>query len=607
MTEPLQISPFGQLNKGMNIDTNGEFLIDNMPFFIKNINPVKIGSIFPMPLTRVTLSLNANEYLERLFLVEEADTGRRLYAITSAGRVFRINPTNWTSTLLTNSVPVPVVDVVTFNGWTIFVSPNGIRKVDTLGSTIHNFTIPQPSAPSVTAGSSGNLNGTYSWRVAYIVRKSNGEGQLEGKPSAQSNALSLTNQSATLTIPTSSDPQVVARAIYRYGGTVNEWKLVGVVNDNTTTTYIDNTPDSTVIANPTLSLVSETMPNSATAAAVYLNRLFLVNQNRLYFSEVNNCAIYHTATTAEWMGGWIELEKGSGNTTKLIPLGQGLLIFKTNALLLLAGTTPENFTLAIIANNIGVTNSQFVDNEGSVCAFLTLDTQKIMKVYLFSESTLQSIDTGVSQFFNFLQREWTGDEEPRRISVAGQNGSIFIGIKRTGVNGDQNDSETTLTYPLAISHLRPISGLFYDMSTQTWSAVGWTGWTVADVCAAGAQYYIASHGGKIGEWFPHGTGTNPTGAIIVSGWWRSPDGFKWIVPSLNISGKLHATAQFMIDGETDNTIITLPTNTPHIFYVLYSKLLNCRAYRFILKVTNTSGVNVVIHHAVVNLLRGSVI
>lgn len=101
-----------------------------------------------------------------------------------------------------------------------------------------------PPASSVVAsdGGSGNLNGTYTWRTTFV----NQDGETES--SVASNTISLTSRSANLSnIPTSADPSVTARRIYRTVGTETAsemGKLVGTINNNTSTTFNDNVPDA---------------------------------------------------------------------------------------------------------------------------------------------------------------------------------------------------------------------------------------------------------------------------------------------------------------------------------------------------------------------------
>lgn len=136
----------------------------------------------------------------------------------------------------------------------LFLSPTGLNDTplkiayDTL--TVTNWGIQPPvSAPTFTATGVGVLNfAGYQYTVTYGVNQG-GVTIQESSPAASSTLqapTSIVNQQAALAaIPISPDPQVNERNIYRLdsGG---QFRLVGTLNDNTTTTFTDNLADSAV-------------------------------------------------------------------------------------------------------------------------------------------------------------------------------------------------------------------------------------------------------------------------------------------------------------------------------------------------------------------------
>lgn len=107
--------------------------------------------------------------------------------------------------------------------------------------------VPPAGALTSAAGAAGVLNfPAYQWRVTFGVT-AGGVSVQESSPGPSSVALALTNQKGTLTaIPASTDTQVNQRNLYRLdsGGA---YRLVGTINDNTTTTFTDNTADAAVV------------------------------------------------------------------------------------------------------------------------------------------------------------------------------------------------------------------------------------------------------------------------------------------------------------------------------------------------------------------------
>lgn len=107
------------------------------------------------------------------------------------------------------------------------------------GTTDYNGT------PTVTAGGAGVLTGTYTYAITFVT--SSGETACwPGTP----NSITVSSQSINLSnIAVSSDPAVTGRRVYRSDGSsvdVKAFKLVAQINNNTSTTYSDNTPDASL-------------------------------------------------------------------------------------------------------------------------------------------------------------------------------------------------------------------------------------------------------------------------------------------------------------------------------------------------------------------------
>jgi hypothetical protein len=104
--------------------------------------------------------------------------------------------------------------------------------------------IDSPAAPSVAINNTtGNLTGTYIYQVTFYTATGETEGGANTAP------LTVTAQRIDLVnIPTSSDPKIIGRKIYRsgdYADTVVK-QLVTTLADNTTTSYTDNIANSSL-------------------------------------------------------------------------------------------------------------------------------------------------------------------------------------------------------------------------------------------------------------------------------------------------------------------------------------------------------------------------
>jgi len=125
-----------------------------------------------------------------------------------------------------------------------------------------------PEAPSASVGDSGNLSGTYSYRVTYY----NSNTRTESPPSGASNTVTVTNQSVNLTLPTvCTDPQVDKLRIYRnINGIPSSFYYLTSVTLGTST-YTDNTLD-TGLGDP-LDLNMFSYPGIVGVCGRYKNRL----------------------------------------------------------------------------------------------------------------------------------------------------------------------------------------------------------------------------------------------------------------------------------------------------------------------------------------------
>jgi hypothetical protein len=157
--------------------------------------------------------------------------------------------------------PSPEASVVTTGttgsvaiGWAVNGNPTSYRIYRGTATTVENVfytttvtTLLDIGAASTSgtppaAAPAGNLN---SGGVPYFYRETFGNADLETSPGPISTPLTIVNGQVTLTgLQTSTDTQITQLNLYRLGGTWAVWKLVAVINDNTTTTYTDNIVDT---------------------------------------------------------------------------------------------------------------------------------------------------------------------------------------------------------------------------------------------------------------------------------------------------------------------------------------------------------------------------
>lgn len=99
------------------------------------------------------------------------------------------------------------------------------------------------TGPTVATGAAGLLTGDYYYRISYITAIG------ETDTGTVSDLIQPSSQKVELTdIPVSTNANVTDRAVYRTtnGGSIYRMQLVGLVGDNTTTTYTDNIIDGSL-------------------------------------------------------------------------------------------------------------------------------------------------------------------------------------------------------------------------------------------------------------------------------------------------------------------------------------------------------------------------
>lgn len=145
-------------------------------------------------------------------------------------------------------------------------------------------------APIVTLSGSGNFTGVYSYKIVYVSKYgqlSNAGPQSRDVTAVSHGQLNLTN------IPTSTDPQVTARRLYRTVANGSIWLFLDEILDNTTTTFTDTFADGS-LGNETPPQAGDfsddnSRPPQAGIVKVWKRTVFVAgdpqNPETLYFSE----------------------------------------------------------------------------------------------------------------------------------------------------------------------------------------------------------------------------------------------------------------------------------------------------------------------------------
>lgn len=224
-----------------------------------------------------------------------------------------------------------------FTQWNRYVyGANGTNapfKFDANEMVLQSWGISAPTtAPSAASGAAGVLNGTYRFKVTFVLSSG-----AESNPSSASNAVTVTNQQISLSsIPTSSAVDVAKRRIYGFKqGVSTSYQLVAEINDNVATTYTVTTDqDSWTVE---VATDNDPPPQKAWISALWKNRVWMVGDGttNLYYSKTLFPEAFPTTNYLP-----IPFDEGDFPTA-LLPIGDALYVFGNESVFYVTGDTPE--------------------------------------------------------------------------------------------------------------------------------------------------------------------------------------------------------------------------------------------------------------------------
>lgn len=204
----------------------------------------------------------------------------------------------------------------------------------------------------VGTGTTGTLTGTYKYRITNVAI--NGE---ESDLSPTTTGVVLSAQMGTLTAIPAGDARTAGRNIYRQGGALSTFYLVGQIPDNYTTTFADNLTDSQTLINGIIAPgltpgdYSNTRFGLTTQArfpCLHYDRVFWADQNqpnRIFWSKPLNGFAYPA---------FYQFTVGDSKPiTGLISKWGILVIVKTDSIWILSGSDENSFDLQQSASPVG--------------------------------------------------------------------------------------------------------------------------------------------------------------------------------------------------------------------------------------------------------------
>lgn len=243
-------------------------------------------------------------------------------------------------------------------------------------------------------------------------------------------------------------------------------------------------------ASPTSEAVTSLVRPQPAFIENHINRIWTLTGNSLRFSAID------TSITGEHFNDWdtsgnageIIIPSGDGDSgTGLYSLGNSLYIFQRRAIWRLYGSSPANFELRNVTNEIGMISRKTLVEYDDLLIFLS-----DFGIYLFDGSNLRNISEGV---VNTLVNSWANKTSP--VATLWDN-KYLICYTEAG----QSANSAAIFYDLK-------AGTFWKISNIYASA--WMTW--AGGTDDGRLYFASSNQGSIYRW---DTGNHDDGYEISS-------------------------------------------------------------------------------------------
>ncbi len=255
------------------------------------------------------------------------------------------------------------------------------------GTTTYTAGYTAPSSGvTATQGSTGVLEAkTYQYKVTYYYE----DGESNANTTATSILIAASKKIELTNIPVSASARVTQRKLYRTVGDGTTFKLLTTINDNTTTTYSDNTPDSGLGAD--LEEDNDAPPTSAYVIS-HKNRMWYVpaNSSTIYASK----ALHPEAVPSDYY--W-DIGKDDGDIVTGVAVNLGaLVIFKQYSTWVITGDIPFGDDADMVLEKVNPTHGcvsfRTVKPAGNDLFFLTpnLGVQRLHRIILASTESFDA-------------------------------------------------------------------------------------------------------------------------------------------------------------------------------------------------------------------------
>lgn len=209
---------------------------------------------------------------------------------------------------------------------------DGLFKFGVSTTAVRTVGITAPAAkPTGVAGDSGGSLGVGNYKYCYTYVDEDG---YESNASPVSDAVDVASgEKVTLTIVNSSDAKVATRNIYRtaVGGAIYYYD--GEVADNTTTTYVSSSADTSL--GTQVSVNHDTAPTDP--------QVICKRNNRIYVGDDANLCISALSDVEYFPAAWFQKTPDRRKIIGILEQMRTLIVFTEDTISVLTGTDEDNF------------------------------------------------------------------------------------------------------------------------------------------------------------------------------------------------------------------------------------------------------------------------
>lgn len=281
------------------------------------------------------------------------------------------------------------------------------------GGVVRLITPPAPTVPVIAAASgTGVLSGAYMYLQTFVIKDALGNDIAESDFSPfMGSAVSPSAQEVVLTLQVSSASGISARRIYRTTSNGAVYFQLTDINDNTTTTYTDNTPDASL---PTLAVGVRGSAPDLTLVSEFAGRLWGVDRqdvDHLRYTEAGTMFAWSLLNTLTIP----HVGADAAGITALMPRRDALGVARRDMLLQVTGTDRTNFRPVVV-------------NGGEQVGCVSQESAVVFNdiaYFLFRDGVYQWDSRGVTCLTNGTVRSWFTSDTYFNRSMFWRSFAIF--------------------------------------------------------------------------------------------------------------------------------------------------------------------------------------